>query len=126
MSFLTKIFNGKTIKNTVLIGLGYMLSPLSWWNDLFFNLPIAYLFGYAVGWAYPQAFIPAAIAGYWLSNIVGILMLQTGALEMVMGDQPRSLQRELWVGLGSATLYTLVIVGLIYWHVLELPDFLLP
>lgn len=25
-----------------------MLSPLSWWNDLFFNLPIALLFGGSV------------------------------------------------------------------------------
>jgi hypothetical protein len=29
-----------------------MLSPLSWWNDLFFNLPIALLFGYLVSWVF--------------------------------------------------------------------------
>ena len=103
-----------------------MLSPLSWWNDLFFNLPIAYGFGYAIGWAYPQAFIPATIVGYWLSNVLGILMMQTGALDFVINDQHRSRQRELWIGLGSSTLYTLIIVGLVYWHILELPEFLLP
>jgi len=109
-----------------MIGLGYMLSPLSWWNDLFFNLPIAYLFGYATSWAYPQAFVPATIVGYWLSNVLGILMMQRGALDLVMTDQPHSLQRELWIGLGSSTLYTLIIVSLVYWHILELPEFLLP
>lgn len=126
MSFLSSFLNGKTLKNTVLIGVGYMLSPLSWWNDLFFNLPIAYAFGYAIGWAYPQAFLPATVVGYWISNVLGILMMQSGALDMVRPDQPRSWQRDLWVGLGSSTLYTVVIVGLVYWHVLEIPDFLLP
>lgn len=126
VSFLTTLFSGKTLKNSFLIGLGYMLSPLSWWNDLFFNLPIAYVFGYAIRWAYPEAFIPATIAGYWLSNVLGILMMQTGALDLAMSDQPRSLQRELWIGLGSSTLYTFIIVGLVYWHILELPEFLLP
>lgn len=126
MSLLTQLFNGKTVKNTVLIGVGYMLSPLSWWNDLFFNLPIAYVCGYAIGWAYPDAFLPGAIAGYWLSNVLGILMMQSGALDMMMADRPRSWRRELWIGLGSSTFYTVVMVGLVYWHVLEIPDFLLP
>lgn len=126
VSFLTTIFNVKTLKSTFLIGLGYMLSPLSWWNDLFFNLPIAYGLGYAIGWAYPQAFLPATIVGYWLSNVLGILMMQTGMLDFVISDPSRSRQRELWIGLGSSTLYTLIIVGLVYWHILELPEFLLP
>lgn len=29
--------------------IGYLLSPLCWWNDLIFNLPVAYFLGiYAV------------------------------------------------------------------------------
>lgn len=30
----------KKLRGSFLLGIGYMLSPLSWWNDLFFNLPI--------------------------------------------------------------------------------------
>ncbi|MFS8793456.1 MULTISPECIES: hypothetical protein [unclassified Synechococcus] len=37
---------GKKLRGGILLILGFMLSPLSWWNDLFFNLPIAYGLGY--------------------------------------------------------------------------------
>jgi len=37
---------GRKFRGGILLVLGFMLSPFSWWNDLFFNLPIAYGFGY--------------------------------------------------------------------------------
>ena len=40
----------KKLRGGALVSLGYMLSPLSWWHDLFFNLPIALVFGYAASW----------------------------------------------------------------------------
>ncbi len=112
----------KTIRNSVLMGVGYMLSPLSWWNDVFFNLPIAYGFGYVVSWAIPDWFLPATIAGYWLSNVLGIIMMQMGALDMVLDQPEKNLKRDILVGLGTSTLYTIAIVGLVYFHILEIPD----
>jgi hypothetical protein len=32
----------KKIVGAVVAALGFVLSPLSWWNDLFVNIPIAY------------------------------------------------------------------------------------
>ncbi len=107
-----------------MMGLGYMLSPLSWWNDLFFNLPIALAFGYGVSWLYPDWFLPGTIAGYWLSNVLGIVMMQFGTMDMFLAEERRSLKRDLLIGCGGATVYTLVVSGLIYFHVLEMPDFL--
>lgn len=113
------------IKGLVFVGVGYMLSPLSWWNDLFFNLPIAYLFGYAVSWISQDLFLPFTIVGYWISNVLGILMMQMGVTDIfVEQQQERNLKKDLLVGLGSSTAYTFLIVGLFYFHVLELPDFL--
>lgn len=111
----------KPIKNGLLIGIGYMLSPLSWWNDLFFNLPIAYLFGYAVSWAVADWFLPATIVGYWISNVLGIMMMQVGALDLFFEQRQKNFKRELLVGLGTSTLYTFIVVALVYYHVLELP-----
>ncbi len=42
------------LRGSVIVGIGYMLSPLSWWNDLVFNLPIALAVGYAVSWVIPD------------------------------------------------------------------------
>ncbi|MFM7370405.1 MAG: hypothetical protein ACKO2Z_21975, partial [Sphaerospermopsis kisseleviana] len=36
----------KKLRGGFFVVFGYLLSPLCWWNDLLFNLPIAYFFGY--------------------------------------------------------------------------------
>jgi hypothetical protein len=112
------------LRGFLLVGVGYMLSPLSWWNDLFFNLPIAYLFGYLVSWINPDLFLPFTIVGYWVSNILGILMMQMGATDIFFKDKPKNLQKDVLIGLGSSTVYTILILGLLYFHILEIPSFL--
>lgn len=103
---------------------GYLLSPLCWWNDLVFNLPIAYFFGFICSRFYPDLLLPCAIAGYWLSNIAGILLMQAGALELMQdGTKERNFKQELLTGLASSTAYTFVILALIKFKVLSTPIF---
>jgi len=77
------------------------------------NLPIAYGFGYVISLWHSEWFFPAAIAGYWLSNLVGIVLMQTTA-------KKRSFKHELFSGLLTSIAYTDVIVALVYFHVLDL------
>ncbi len=105
------------------IGLGYMLSPLSWWNDAFFNLPIALAFGYAIRWLHTDWFLPGTVVGYWLSNVVGIVMMQLGATDLFFSADQRHLKRDLIIGIGSSTLYTIAVSLLVYFGVLQTPDF---
>lgn len=114
----------KNLRGGALIGIGYMLSPLSWWNDLFFNLPIALVFGYGVSWIEASWFVPGTIVGYWLSNVLGMVMMQFGAVDMFLPEEKQHTTRDLWIGFGSATLYTIAVAALVYWHVLDIPDFL--
>ncbi|MEG3437480.1 hypothetical protein V0288_10150 [Pannus brasiliensis CCIBt3594] len=110
------------IKNGSLVVVGYMLSPLCWWNDLIFNLPIAYGFGRLIAWFHADFFLPAAMIGYWLSNVVGILLMQFGAKELIHNsDRERDWRKELRNGLLSSTVYTFVILALIQFKILELP-----
>ncbi|MGI0486762.1 hypothetical protein ACN4EK_15080 [Pantanalinema rosaneae CENA516] len=115
----------KKLRGGAIVGIGYMLSPLSWWNDLFFNLPIALVFGYAVGWINPDWFLPGTIVGYWLSNVLGILMMQFGAMDMFFTEEKRNLKQDILIGFGGSTLYTITIVVLVYFQVLQVPDFLM-
>jgi hypothetical protein len=114
----------KKIRGGLLLAIGYLLSPLCWWNDIFFNLPIAYAFGYICSWLSPDLLFPCTIVGYWLSNIVGILLMQLGTLD-VFTDKPKqkNLKKELLTGLVSSTAFTVVIVALIHFNVLDTPDF---
>jgi len=102
--------------------IGYLLSPLCWWNDLIFNLPIAYGFGSLIACLHADFFLPAAVVGYWLSNLVGILLMQFGTKELIGGEKKeRNWPKELRNGLLSSTAYTLVILVLIHFQVLEMP-----
>ena len=107
MSWKRKAYGG-------LLGfIGFMLSPLSWWNDLFVNVPLAVGFAWLVSLVYKPAFIAAAIVGYWLTNVLGFVLLHKGAQKaFTEGDKPytrRRLVRDLLISL----LYTLLIVALV-------------
>lgn len=68
--------------------------------------------------------MPGVIIGYWLSNIIGILLMQVGALDMLQKqNQERNLKKELLTGLVSSTAYTFLIVLLIQFKVLDTPNF---
>ncbi|MEG4573932.1 hypothetical protein QUA56_14730 [Microcoleus sp. N3A4] len=114
----------KKIRGGLLLGIGYLLSPLCWWNDIFFNLPIAYAFGYICSGLSPDLLFPCTIVGYWLTNIAGILLMQFGAVD-VFADKPKekNLKKELLTGLVSSTAFTIVVVALIHFNVLDTPDF---
>ena len=114
----------KKSKGTFLVSFGYLLSPLSWWNDLFFNLPIAYGFAYSFNWMFSDAFFLLTVVGYWLSNILGSLMMQWGTLNLFFEDRQSNLKRDLVLGLAGSTLYTVVIVLLLYFNLIQTPDFL--
>lgn len=112
----------KKIRGGLFLVIGYLLSPLSFWNDLFFNLPIAYGFGYLCSLLSPSLLLPCSIIGYWLSNIAGILLMQASAID-VFQNQPkeRNLKKELLMGLVSSAVYTVVIVALIQFKILQAP-----
>jgi hypothetical protein len=112
----------KKLRGGSFLVIGFFLSPLSWWNDLFFNLPIAYGFGYLCSLFSENLLVPCAIAAYWLSNIAGILLMQVGVLDVVR-DRPQALnlKKELITGLVSSTIYTLIILALIHFKILDTP-----
>ncbi|HEY9709477.1 MAG TPA: hypothetical protein V6D48_14835 [Oculatellaceae cyanobacterium] len=113
----------KKLRGGFLLVIGFLLSPLSFWNDLFFNLPIAYGFGYVCSWLNPDLLLPCSLAGYWLSNIAGILLMQVGAVDVFEGQpKERNLKKELLTGLVSSTVYSIVIVALVQFNILQAPD----
>jgi hypothetical protein len=97
----------------VLAVIGFLLSPLSWWNDLLINIPLAYLFAGAVTWMQPAWFNGAFIVGYLLTNIVGMILLQYGMKHAVRSPKPANFKKELKSSLVWSVLYTFLIVVLL-------------
>lgn len=109
-------------KALLLLALGWLLSPLCWWNDLVINLPVAWVFAKGVEIVDPAWFAPGLVIGYWLSNVLGIVLMQSGALAMMQAQEaPRNRRRELLVGLATSTAYTVAVVALVELGVLQSP-----
>ncbi len=92
---------------------GYMLSPLSWWNDLFVNWPIALAFAWVVSFFYKPAFTATLILGYWLTNILGFVLMQKGGAKIISEEDKPYTRRLLYRDLAISLLYTAAVVVLV-------------
>lgn len=70
----------RRISDAIMAIAGFILSPLSWWNDMLVNVPLAYLFSWPFSAMHEKLFVPAFIIGYWLTNLLGLLMLHLGTM----------------------------------------------
>jgi hypothetical protein len=90
---------------------GYVLSPLSWWNDLVVNVPLAYLFAAPFAWLDARLYLPAFVLGYWLTNLAGMLLLHKGLVGVARPNRP--IQRRNLIL--TTTLYS-VAIGVAVWQ----------
>ena len=109
----------RKFKGGVLALIGYMLSPLSWWNDLFVNVPLALVFAWVVSLAYRPAFEPSLIVGYWLTNVLGLVLMHKGAQKVLAAEDRKYTRRDLLRDVGISLLYTGLILVLLWLGILK-------
>jgi hypothetical protein len=100
----------RKIHGSVLGFIGFMLSPLSWWNDAFVNLPLAVAFGWLIALVYKPAFEGAVLVGYWLTNVLGFVLMHRGIEKLATAGQPKPYN---WRSLVRDMLISLVYTGLL-------------
>jgi UPF0716 family protein affecting phage T7 exclusion len=103
------------LQGGTLVFIGFLLSPLSWWNDLFVNVPLALGFAWLVSLLYPPAFTVAAVVGYWLTNVLGFVLMHKGFQRAkTAGTTPAIPPREsLWKDILISLAYTALILVLV-------------
>ena len=117
----------RKITGGTLAVIGFMLSPLSWWNDLFVNVPLALVFAWIVSLFYQPAFDASVIVGYWLTNVLGFILLHKGAQHMLSKEGRKYSRRDLLRDVGISLLYTALIVFLLKLGILKpLKNYLSP
>jgi len=99
--------------------IGFMLSPLSWWNDAFVNIPLALGFAWLVSYLYPSAFTASLILGYWLTNVLGLVLMHKGARKLLSEKPAADLRRELLKDVIVSLIYTGIIVVLVRQEILK-------
>ena len=112
----------RRVFDSLLATIGYILSPLSWWNDIFVNVPLSYAFSYPFTLIDDRLFLPSFILGYWLSNLLGFILLHHGFAGLVAKDKPSmSLRGSMIV----AIVYTIMIAVLVWLKWIPMPTELL-
>ncbi|MCK9293147.1 MAG: hypothetical protein WCY27_02520 [archaeon] len=116
MKHLKKYFKGGLIT-----AVGYVLSPLSFWNDMLVNIPLAYGFAYLFSFLIKGVFLESMIIFYWITNIVGMLMMHYGVKKIVSKNNSKLTKKDLIINIIISIAYTLLIVLLIKLNILKLP-----
>lgn len=81
---------------------GYILSPLSWWNDVFVNIPIAVATAWLLDTLLGVDRLVGFYIGYMASNILGLYLLALG----ISGTVARKVDRK--------TLAKMMVMGALY------------
>src|SRR5262245_43959925 len=109
----------RKVSGGLLAVIGYMLSPLSWWNDMFVNVPLALVFAWLVSAFYKPAFSASVVIGYWLTNVAGFILMHKGAQQLLSQEEQKYSRRELLKDIAISLVYTLLIVALLKLGVLK-------
>jgi len=96
--------------NYLLVTGGFILSPLSWWNDAVVNVPLAYLFSLPFAFFSEAMFLPSFLMGYWLSNLLGLLMMHWGGEGLLNRKRPTISVRHSMI---VSVLYSIIIIILV-------------
>lgn len=118
---VSNIMSTRKIKGGILATIGYILSPLSWWNDLFINIPLAYVFALPFGFVSRNLFVPAMIIGYWITNIVGLMLLHYGAVDLFSKETKKYTRKELMKDIIVSIIYTIIILIFVLMGWLKFP-----
>ncbi len=97
---------------------GYVLSPLSWWNDPIVNIPISAAAGAACASLHSGLFPACFAAAYAATNAAGLAMLVHGAAGVTsglskpakLGGSRGKLLKSLALGLAYTAAATLVYI----------------
>ena len=89
---------------------GWILSPLTFWNDSFVNIPIAYLCANIFIRFLPVKFLLLVLMFYWLSNAAGILLMYISG--KALARKGESTGRVLFEIIITIAAYSLILIFL--------------
>ena len=95
------------LKNTIFF-IGWLLSPLTFWNDAFVNIPISYFCALLAIRFIKADFLHLVLIFYWLSNIFGIIMMYASG-KSILQDKSNRL-RALTNLLITVVIYSAIII----------------
>ena len=96
--------------------IGWILSPFTWWNDTFVNLPLAYILASVINKLVPHKFLATFLISYWFTNILGIILMYVGAEHLATKELFKAKRRTL---LATLLLYSIISALLIKFNIIK-------
>ena len=104
------------IRNTVFF-IGWVLSPLTFWNDAFVNIPLSYLLASLLVKLINVNFLWLILASYWLTNVLGLYLMY--ALGKGIVKSKEGIIKELLSLVVTTAVYSLILVALTKLNILK-------
>jgi len=79
----------KTVKYIIFL-IGWVLSPFTWWNDSFVNIPLSYILANALYFIIPIPFGWIVIAAYWFTNILGLFIMWSSGKSIIISAKDKA------------------------------------
>ena len=100
----------KNFINRLIFFIGWMLSPLTFWNDAFINIPLSYLLAALLVKYININFLWLVLASYWFTNILGLYLMYAAGKGVVKGRE--GVVKEILSLIVTTAFYSLIIVAL--------------
>lgn len=97
------------LRNTIFF-IGWLLSPLTFWNDAFVNIPLSYLLANILIRVIRADFLWLVLASYWITNVAGLLLMYVAGKEMVRSRA--GVKKQILDLILTSIAYSLLIVAL--------------
>ena len=89
---------------------GFMLSPLTWWNDLWVNLPLSYMAANIAAWFNPRWFMSALLGAYLGTNVLGLLLMHLASQGIIKGKGQPINRKAILISIVTAAIYTVIVI----------------
>jgi len=100
----------KRVRGSILFAIGYALSPVSWYDDLVVNIPLAYVFAFPFGLINERFFLLFLIIGYWITNVIGFMLMHYGVKDIVLKEKEKYTRKDFIKDVILSVIYTVVVV----------------
>lgn len=107
------------LRNTVFF-IGWLLSPFTFWNDAFVNIPLSYLMANVLIRFIRLDFLLLVLISYWVTNALGLYMMYSTTRQIFNGrEQAGERAREILKLIATTAVYSLLLVALGKFNILR-------
>lgn len=100
----------KKLLPNIIFFIGWLLSPFTWWNDVFVNVPFSYLLANLLFYIFHLPFRWLVIGSYWFSNFLGLFFMYLGGERIILSS--RNKIRTLIFLIISLVIYSAIMIYL--------------